>query len=43
LLFALAIGAVSGAIGNALFNFVKNAGAAAVDQVIYLHDVHSQK
>lgn len=43
LFFALAIGAVSGAMGNLLFNFVRDNGKAAIDGAIYLYDVHSQK
>lgn len=43
LFFALVIGAVSGAMGNVLFNFVGDTGKAVIDKATYLHDVHSQK
>jgi len=43
LFFALVIGAVSGAMGNVLFNFVGDVGKAVIDKAVYLHDVHSKK
>lgn len=43
LFFALVIGAVSGAVGNVLFNFVGDVGKAVIDKAVYLHDVHSKK
>lgn len=43
LFFALLVGAVSGAMGNLLYNFVRDTSTSIIETVNYLHDVHVRK
>ncbi|MBC2689795.1 hypothetical protein [Pseudomonas kielensis] len=42
-MFALLIGAVSGAMGNVLYNFVRDAGGAFLNYVSYFYGLHVSK
>ncbi|MDV3058691.1 hypothetical protein [Pseudomonas paracarnis] len=43
LLFALLIGAVSGAMGNVLYNLVRDISSAIIETAGYLYDIHAGK